>query len=60
MQVSTGRLTDWAHLERRRALLLALGFALLLGIGVSLLVIASFFDGVENVASKQLPPSDWI
>jgi two-component system, NtrC family, sensor kinase len=38
VQVSTGRLTEWAQLERRRALLLALGTALLLGIGVSLLV----------------------
>jgi signal transduction histidine kinase len=38
VQVSTGRLAEWAQLERRRALLLALGSALLLGIGVSLLV----------------------
>lgn len=38
VQVSTGRLAEWAQLERRRALLLALTSALLLGIGVSLLV----------------------
>ncbi|HWA15799.1 MAG TPA: HAMP domain-containing sensor histidine kinase [Gemmatimonadales bacterium] len=38
VQVSTGRLAEWAQLERRRALLLALSSALLLGIGVSFLV----------------------
>ncbi|MFN8652912.1 MAG: ATP-binding protein [Gemmatimonadales bacterium] len=37
IRVSTGRLTEWAHTERRRALLLALTAALLLAIGVALL-----------------------
>jgi signal transduction histidine kinase len=35
--VSTGRLDEWAHAERRRALLLALTAALLVAIGVALL-----------------------
>jgi signal transduction histidine kinase len=35
--VSTGRLTEWAHEERRRALLLALIAALLVSFGVALL-----------------------
>lgn len=38
VRVSTGRLALWARLERRRALLLALGSAILLGIGVGLLM----------------------
>jgi signal transduction histidine kinase len=38
VRVSTGRLAQWARLERRRALLLAVGSAVLLGIGVSLLM----------------------
>ena len=35
--VSTGRLNEWAHEERQRALLLALGAALLVAAGVALL-----------------------
>lgn len=35
--VSTGRLAEWAHAERKRALLLALAAALLVAIGVALL-----------------------
>jgi signal transduction histidine kinase len=37
IRVSTGRLTEWARTERRRALLLALAAAILLAIGVALL-----------------------
>ncbi len=39
VQVSTGRLAQWARIERRRALLLAVGSALLIAIGVSLLTL---------------------
>jgi signal transduction histidine kinase len=39
VHVSTGRLNEWARGERRRALLLAAGSALLVAIGVALLTI---------------------